>query len=131
MKKTLLNLALVATLASVSAQGVNATAAYDDFKDGNKANPGIDPYSVEQKGVLLWDTLTNAPGTKNAYMGIYWWKKAKTGGLDFTSTRDGSGKSVYTINQVYGGYEPFGVGFGEYAASATALFIYVHVGFNC
>ncbi len=120
MKKTLLNLALVATLASVSAQGISTVAAFDDFMDGNKANPGVDPYAVEDKDHFAWDTLANAPSTtKKAYKGIYWWVKAAKG-LDFSWKRAGDGVLAYSINQAEGAYEPFGVGFGQYAESASA-----------
>jgi len=118
MKKTLLNLALVATLASVSAQGVNATAAYDDFAKASQ-------YSVISTE-MLWDSLTHTGNAaKKAYKGIFWWTKRADGkGLDFTKTRAGDGKQSYVANQADGAYEPLGVGFGTYAKTATdsALF---------
>jgi len=112
MKKTLLNLALVATLASVSAQGINTVGAYDDFAKTSQ-------YSVISTEMLLDSTTHVGNPAKKAYKGIFWWTKPATGGLNFTKTRLGDGKQSYVATQAASAYEPLGVGFGTYAKSAT------------
>lgn len=107
MKKTILTIASLALAFSMNAQGISDKAAYDDFKSKS-------PIAVVTTETS-WDTLNNAPGTAKAYKGIYFWEKAKSGGLDFSKTRSGNGVLAYTANQAESAYEPSGVGFGEYA----------------
>lgn len=112
MMKSLHKLILITTLSSVSAQGINSTAAYDDFGKTS-------PYTVVTTEMFL-DPITHVGDpTKKAYKGIYWGTKTATGGLDFTKERLGDGKQTYVVNQAANAYEPFGVSFGTYAKSTT------------
>lgn len=121
MKKTLLNLVAFAALgvAFGQAPGLNAVAAFDDFKDGTVFVPGNNAYSVLTEEIYWNDTTKQAVISKKAYKGIYWWEKGLVG-LDFAWMRNDGKLSYSAVNQAESKYEPLGVGFGTYASSATA-----------
>lgn len=111
MKKTLLSLAFATSTLFASAQikpGLSDVAVYDDFAT-------VDPYSVETTELSFEDV------TKPAYKGIYWWTDDVTDptDLDYSWTR-GTGSLIMKVDKPYANYKPVGVGFGNYAASASA-----------
>lgn len=122
MKKTLLNLALVASLGFTFGQnpGLNEVAAYDDFLDGSPFVTGNNPYA-KLTDLPYWNDTTKATvANKKAYKGIYWWvDQAANSGLDFTWTRTNGKLSYSSVNQAASAYEPLGVGFGSYYNATT------------
>ncbi len=102
MKKLLLSAFAVASALAMNAQdgGISETGVYDDFL---KASDYSDEYSTVQ------------PDRDSTYKGIFWWNTDATTDATFSAekTRDNDGVLLYDINQVKGGYEPIGVGFGD------------------
>jgi hypothetical protein len=115
MKKTLLSLAIVSSALFVSAQtpGISTTAAFDDFMT-------TDPYTATTTE-LGFDDVTKTAKTEMATKGIFWWTDAVTdpAGFDYSWTR-GTGSLMVKLDKPYGNYDPMGLGFGNYAASASA-----------
>lgn len=122
MKKTLLNLSVIASLIASAqfATGVNGhltdVAAYDDFKDADVLyTPGVTEYSYET------DKVDADSAHKKAYKGIYWTEATGTvNGFVANKFRDSANsKIVYTYTQTLNRYEPFLAVFGSYKEGAT------------
>jgi len=114
MKKTLLSLAFIASALFASAQnpGLSSTAVFDDYMT-------TEPYSIPTTEIGFDEVLKIAK-TETAVKGIFPWTDDASNTVDYTWVRNGDGKLTYTITKPYGSYDPIGIGFGSYAASATA-----------
>ncbi len=127
MKKVLLTLGLGFCFAFANAQTavtpiagyLSTKAAMDDISTTTE-NSVADPNASN-----LATSAGACPGSGTANSGVYWWTKALTAGFQASNSRtSAAGKLTYTIDQAAengtgNGYQPVGVGFGEYCNGST------------
>ena len=132
MKKVLLTLGLGFCVIFANAQAptgsingfLSTTAAKDDFSTAIENS--VEDANASNLATTATQTCPGPGGA--AYSGIFWYTKALTAGFSSALVRNStSGELDYTITQPAengsgNGFQPVGVGFGQYCTGSTANF---------
>ncbi len=132
MKKVLLTLGLGLCVIFANAQAptgsisgfLSTKAAQDDFSTATENS--VQDANVANAATTATQTCPGPGGAASS--GIFWYTKALTAGFSSSLSRTSTtGKLTYTVTQpaengTGNGYQPVGVGFGQYCTGSTANF---------